>query len=112
MVSNVQKLRGLSVYLAGPMRGHDEFNFPAFFRAAKVLRANNIKVWSPAENDDANGFAFEGVKAEDTYKLSGSASEYMATDLPEVCLSDAVVVLPEWESSELGQLEVHVARTL
>jgi len=38
-------------YLAGPMRGIPEYNFPAFFAAATSIRDRGIEVWSPAEND-------------------------------------------------------------
>lgn len=40
-----------TAYLAGPMRGIPEYNFPAFYAAAAALRAHGLNVWSPAEND-------------------------------------------------------------
>lgn len=46
----------MRVYLAGPMTGYKENNFPAFARAAEALRNLGLDVVSPAEMDLANGF--------------------------------------------------------
>ena len=89
-----------SVYLAGPMRGYHEFNFPAFHEAAADLRARGYAVWSPAEAD---------IDADDAGQ--GSLVDYMVRDLPAVCSSELVVVLPGWQKSQGATLEAHVART-
>ena len=94
----------LRVYLAGPMRGIPEYNFPAFYAAAKALRDIGCEVWSPAENDvEKDGFDPTKDKAQ-------PMCHYMRRDLPAVLNSDAVVVLPGWEKSEGAQLEAHVAK--
>ena len=90
-----------SVYLAGPMRGYAEFNFPAFHEAAADLRAQGYAVWSPAEAD---------IEANDAGR--GSLADYMVRDLPAVCSSEAVVVLPGWQKSKGARLETTVARAL
>ena len=41
----------IKVYLAGPMRGIANFNFPAFDFAAHKLRNQGFYVFSPAERD-------------------------------------------------------------
>ena len=91
-----------SIYLAGPMTGIPEYNFPAFQLAAADLRGRGIDVWSPAEHDLANGFD----PATDAAK---PLRHYMEHDLPAVLASDAVVVLPGWEDSKGARLEVHTA---
>lgn len=40
------------IYIAGPMRGYPEFNFPAFHEAARRWRAEDWVVFSPAERDN------------------------------------------------------------
>lgn len=93
-----------SVYLAGPMRGLPELNFPAFREAAADLRERGYQVVSPAEMDEElDGFDGKG----DAEPLPFAT--YMARDLPVVCGVDAVVVLPGWQQSRGAQLETLVA---
>lgn len=94
----------VNVYLAGPMRGRPELNFPAFHAAAADLRARGIEVFNPAEHEPP-GFD----PAVDEPK---PLARYMAADLPAVCRSDAVVVLDGWQESQGASLEVHVARVV
>lgn len=92
------------IYLAGPMRGIPEYNFPAFRDATRVLRSHGHKVWSPAERDEAAD--------RDPNKVGALPLRvYMADDLKAVCESEALVLLPGWESSVGANLEVQVART-
>jgi hypothetical protein len=93
----------MRLYLAGPMRGYPEFNFPAFREATRRLRGLGHQVFSPAERDEAEGF-------DPTKDQALSLAYYMACDLPAVCRSDAIAVLPGWEKSQGARLEVHVAR--
>lgn len=86
------------------MRGYEEYNFPAFHAAATELRKKGYEVFSPAEKDEADGF---NPKTDEAHSLA----HYMQSDLPAVCRSDWVVVLPGWEESTGAKLEVHVART-
>lgn len=44
------------VYVAGPMRGHKDFNFPAFDAARDALLEKGYNVISPADIDRAAGF--------------------------------------------------------
>jgi hypothetical protein len=44
------------IYIAGPMRGHKHYNFPAFDAAAERLRRLGFEPVSPADADRALGF--------------------------------------------------------
>lgn len=93
----------MKLYLAGPMRGLPEHNFPAFHEAAKGLRDQGHEVWSPAEHDLSEGFDPVNDKPL-------PLSHYMTHDLPAVCQSDAVACLHGWEKSDGAKLEVYVAQ--
>lgn len=99
----------MKIYLAGPMTGYDQYNFPAFDEYARKLRLLGHSVWNPADNDRQNGFdPTLGVDAVPHFTLA----ECMADDLRAVCLADAVAVMPGWRESRGVNLEVYVARYL
>ena len=91
-----------NVYLAGPMRGLEAHNFPAFHAATHDLRSRGYEVWSPAEREEALGFN----PTRDTAK---PLREYMRIDLPALLDCDMVYVLPGWRDSQGATLEVQVA---
>lgn len=96
-------------YIAGPMRGIPYFNYPAFEDAAQRLRNAGWLVQSPRENDKESGHAESRTgAAEDAKPLK----YYMATDLSQVCKSDAVFLLEGWEHSQGALLEFNVAQYL
>lgn len=87
-----------TLYLAGPMSGLPEFNFPAFHQAAAELRSRGYTVINPAELDDGD--------------TSKPWDYYMRRDLKMLVDADAVAVLPGWRKSKGASLEVHVAQAL
>jgi nucleoside 2-deoxyribosyltransferase len=97
----------MKIYLAGPMRGYDQFNFPAFAAAAKVLRADGHVVFSPAEHDIEGGFD-PSLNTLDGFDLQAA----MRWDIETVIHSDRVVVLPGWHASHGCQVEVMVADSI
>lgn len=104
----------MRIYLAGPMRGYPEFNFPRFHREAQLLRSMGHTVLSPAEQDEAEGFDSEGLTGnEDLAALGFNLRLALAVDLQWVCTeADAVVVLPRWHQSSGAKAEVATARAL
>ena len=83
------------LYLAGPMSGHAEHNFPEFNRVAALLRAEGYEVFNPAENDDG------GVERPRSF--------YMRRDIPALMDCDAIAVLPDWQQSRGACLEMWIA---
>jgi hypothetical protein len=96
------KLNISTAYLAGPMRGIPEYNFPAFLRAAALLREQGWTIHSPAERDIEEGFDPKTDEAK-------SLDYYMQHDLAAVCSHDAVILLGGWEDSQGARLEAMVA---
>ena len=96
----------MNVYLAGPMRGYPEFNFPAFHAAAARLRLAAIEVSSPAEHDVQGGFDPTG--SDEDFDLRAA----LRWDLEQVMAVEMVVVLPGWEKSKGAKAEVALAEAL
>lgn len=104
----------MRVYLAGPMRGLPEFNFPAFFAAEEYLTAGGFDVVNPARDDVKNGFQWEGA-AGSQEELDAIGFDFKATilrDLELVASCDAVLLLPGWEDSAGAAVEVALAKAL
>jgi nucleoside 2-deoxyribosyltransferase len=72
------------VYIAGPMTGLPEWNFPAFLKAAAEWRAAGWEVLNPAE-------AFGG-DTERPYR------EYVEHDIELLQSCDAIAMLRGWDS--------------
>ena len=91
-----------TVYVAGPMTGLPEFNYPAFREAADRLRCLGHKVLNPVDAEDCNP----------TPGVPQAWEWYMRHALRMVLESDAVALLPGWEKSRGAKLEVAVAEAL
>lgn len=108
------------VYLGGPMTGFPQFNFPAFFEGAEVLRAWGFDVVSPAELDNESTRA-AALASVDGAPGTGSANgevweDFLARDI--ILLAQAVnpiqagVFLDGWTKSRGANLEAAVLKSL
>lgn len=107
----------MKVYLAGPMRGYKNFNFPAFDYAAEQLRNRGFEVFSPAERDrEEYGSDIEDNPTGDESKVTNAActiNDCMSADCEWICRNaDAVALLPGWEKSSGANAEVALAKAL
>lgn len=107
----------MKVYLAGPMRGIPEFNYPAFRKGAADLRAAGHEVFSPAEYDErkyGRDISNASGSAEQAAKEHGfNIREALAEDLRWICTeADAVVCLPGWENSKGAKAERATAEAI
>jgi hypothetical protein len=102
------------VYLAGPMTGIPEFNFPLFKEAAELLRTWGYDVFSPGENDLANGFDPTGFTGDEKLADHGfSLRDALGADLEFIAKhATAVYVLPGYEQSRGVAAELALARAL
>lgn len=89
----------MRLYLAGPMTGIENSNYPLFYRVAGALRGVGFTVTNPAENVLPQG---EGAVWTD----------YMRKSVVQVVHVDGLAVLPGWKKSRGARLEVHVAKEL
>lgn len=98
-------------YLAGPMSGYPQFNFPAFIAAAADLRGRGYDIVSPAELDAEDGVDKQAMSSADgdASKLTMTWGDLLARDVKIV--SDqvqGVIFLPGWEKSRGARLEAFV----
>ena len=91
------------LYVAGPMTGLPEFNYPAFNAAASQLRELGYEVLNPADID---------VLYNPDPTQPQEWDWYMRHALRMVLNSDALALLPGWENSRGAQLEVKVGKAL
>lgn len=107
----------MNVYLAGPMRGIPNFNFPAFKAATAMLRASHYTVFSPAERDEAvhgiNVSASPTGNLEDVKATGFSLRDALGADMEWICrYADAIALLPGWEKSKGATAERALAEAL
>jgi Domain of unknown function (DUF4406) len=108
----------MKIYLAGPMRGYPNFNFPAFDFAAAKLRAEGHEVFSPAERDRLyHGNALEdnqtGDEALAAEKDGFSLRKALGDDTAWICRDgEAVALLKGWEGSKGAVAEAALGRAL
>lgn len=102
-------------YLAGPMTGIPQFNFPLFESEAKRLRAAGFHILSPHEQDSpavqAAAWASPDGKLDQNGQIAGETwGDILARDVKlvadDVC---GVLVLPGWSQSRGARLETFVA---
>lgn len=102
--------RSLTYYLAGPMSGIPQCNFPAFQSAASTLRDRGYRIVSPAELDDPETQA--AAMANLTGSMEGSKQtwgDFLARDVKIVADQvQGIILLPGWRESRGAKLEAVV----
>lgn len=103
------------IYLAGPMTGLPEFNFPAFNEADALLTAAGWVVFNPAKKDQESGLSVEGLEGtvEELDAAGFDFAEAADWDLGTlVHRVEAIAMLPGWRKSKGARAEYAVARWL
>lgn len=87
----------MKLYLAGPMSGYPEHNYPLFHAETARLREMGWTVVNPAEINPPN---------------AGGWANCMKRDIAELVDCRRVATLPGWQDSKGASLEVHIAEAL
>jgi len=87
-------LAGKVVYLAGPMTGYADFNYPLFHKVAADLRDLGAVVISPAEH---------------SIPMTSSREKFMRLGFTKLLQCTHICMLPFWGLSEGAGLEILVA---
>lgn len=85
----------MRLYIAGPMTGLPDYNYPAFKAAAVELGALGYETESPADNEDGTGTQ--------TYE------DYMRAGFLQLLRCDGVALLDGWETSKGSKRERQIA---
>lgn len=99
-------------YLAGPMSGYEEFNFPAFMEAATTMREDGYNIVNPGQLDIEEHRAMHAKH--DPVDVAPGTEEWkdcLRRDLGYVlhpnCLG--VIAIDGWEASRGARLETYTA---
>jgi hypothetical protein len=82
------------VYVAGPMTGIADYNFPAFNAAADMLKRQGFLVENPADHGIVDGATWE---------------DYFSYDLARLGLCGTIYLLPGWSHSKGATMEWRLA---
>lgn len=103
-----------SVYIAGPMTGYPEFNFPAFFKAQADFEAKGWKVFNPAAKDlEAEVHEMDAFKTGDAKASIEEGFDFRAAfkwDCEKVIEGNGIYMLKGWEKSTGARGEWAVAQ--
>jgi hypothetical protein len=109
----------MKIYLAGPMTGYEDFNFPAFHREAKRLRKMGYEVFNPAEKDieymGGDNEIFKGDGDPKALEARGGPTRKsrLAVDLAWICEhAEGIALMYKWEYSSGAFAENAAARAL
>lgn len=84
----------MKLYVAGPMTGIKDLNFPEFYRVASELRHKGHEVVNPAELNAGN---------------DGDWLACMRNDIAHLAKCDGVAFLGGWMTSRGAKIEVKLA---
>ncbi|MFW4884463.1 DUF4406 domain-containing protein [Pseudomonas aeruginosa] len=85
------------IYIAGPMTGYKDCNFPAFNAQAEALRGLGYHVENPADHGVVDGAEWQ---------------DYLRYDISRLSTCEAIFLLPGWSKSKGAALEVYIAKAL
>jgi hypothetical protein len=104
----------VKVYIAGPMTGRKHYNHAAFMKAKEQWEALGHEAFTPFESNSIvwlrhHGRDFDPFTDRCEYG-DPMLAEMMAENLRAVCLSDAIVLLDEWQGSKGSRAEIIVGK--
>lgn len=102
-----------NIYVAGPMTGYPDYNFPAFFETAEALEDGGWRVYNPAAHDlDVHG-SLEAATAAFKANPNRMLRDCLHWDLGVITdKCDAIFMLKGWENSKGARAEHATALAL
>jgi hypothetical protein len=87
------------LFIAGPMSGYEEWNFPAFYAAEESFRALGYEVCNPAR-------LFTDMIDVPSWE------DCMRITIPELMKCDGIVLLDGWKKSQGASMELFLAQKI
>jgi hypothetical protein len=100
-----------TIYIAGPMRGYPEFNFPAFDCAKEYLEGKGWEVISPADLDRQMGIEGIGKIGNEVFPPD-VLKQFVKQDVEAIQKCDAIYMLQGWQNSKGARAEKALAEWL
>ena len=100
----------MRVFIAGPMRGRPQYNFPAFYAAEETIAAAGHAVVNPARMDDEDGFDRDYEYGDD--EMAEMIRSFASRNAAKLAQCDAIALLPDWDESEGAKLDLAFAQYL
>ena len=91
------------IYIAGPMTGYEDSNYPLFNEVATVLRDAEWEVINPAEWEP---------EVSPTFSFNRKLAIYLREDFEKLSTCGHVVFLPGWADSIGANCELFLAQML
>lgn len=98
-------LKGKKVFIAGPMRGYEKYNFPKFDRIEKILKDNGVECVNP-------GRISRKFKEKDVNSDIAVYNEMVRLQQEAERMCDTILLLDGWQWSKGAALEVKTAAEL
>lgn len=103
----------MKLYIAGPMQGIPNFNFPLFNQVSEAARNSGHEVFNPAARDierhngvDISADNHTGDVKEAIKNHGFNLRDALGDDLRYICQqADGIVMLPGWENSKGARAE-------
>lgn len=97
------------IYIAGPMTGYDDYNYPAFhdaFDHLNIIWGDRYTVVSPAHDDQGRPVQPPATDATLGY------DHYLRTAIAKLIDCQAIYLLTGWQNSTGARLELKIAHAL
>lgn len=105
-----------TIYVAGPMRGYENYNYPAFDYRAGKLKEMDWTVINPAELDRNEGKPMNDPMAfspDTNYEDHEFMRRALRRDMDALCDDcTAIYMMADWENSRGAKAEWHLAKAL
>ncbi len=98
----------MKIYIAGPMRGIENWNFPMFDYAEEIWRDAGHQPFSPAQIDRVLKYS----PTTDSGCNDDHLRHVIQMDIACVMAADAIALLPGWEASRGVAVELALAQFL